>query len=81
MRGFRRAESSLSLFRRHGVNLKRMVGSHMVCPVCGKRTVGKIGGHHYYCRECCHVIQKQGDQIKVYEISEDGKLTFLRTAG
>ncbi|MDI3328748.1 MAG: hypothetical protein QJR06_09355 [Alicyclobacillaceae bacterium] len=53
----------------------------MVCPVCGKSAVGKIGGHHYYCRECCHVIQKQGDQIKVYEISEDGKLTFLRTAG
>ncbi|CUH97418.1 hypothetical protein P22_3548 [Propionispora sp. 2/2-37] len=46
------------------------------CPVCGKRSVGKVGTIQYYCWECCVEFVVRNDEIKVFDVELDGSLTL-----
>jgi hypothetical protein len=54
----------------------------MYCPVCKGKSVGKVGVKHFFCRDCCVEIflnQKQ-NQVRVYQVEDDGKLVLLSGA-
>lgn len=51
------------------------------CPVCGRRTIGKVGADQYYCWDCCVEFAVKGDQIEVFEIDDDGTLVNFDTVG
>jgi hypothetical protein len=44
------------------------------CPVCNGKSVGKVGVDQFYCWDCFVEYQKQGDNIKIYSVAEDGSL-------
>ncbi|MHB1653414.1 MAG: hypothetical protein ACYCVD_13175 [Desulfitobacteriaceae bacterium] len=46
----------------------------MNCPVCGGRTIGKVGVGQYYCWDCCVEFATQTDKIVIYDLAEDGSL-------
>lgn len=46
----------------------------MQCPVCGGKSVGKVGLDQFYCWNCFLEYQMQGDQVKIYLVEEDGSL-------
>ena len=46
----------------------------MICPVCGGRTIGKIGVDQYYCWDCCVEFANQADKTVIYDLAEDGSL-------
>jgi len=46
----------------------------MKCPVCGSRTVGKVGVDQYYCWDCCVEYKIDKNELSVYEVAEDGTL-------
>lgn len=46
----------------------------MRCPVCGSKSVGKVGQDQYYCWECFREYQLKGNVLKIYSVSEDGNL-------
>jgi hypothetical protein len=46
----------------------------MNCPVCGSRTVGKVGLNRYYCWECFVEYQYQSSKVKIFSVAEDGSL-------
>lgn len=52
-------------------------GAKMVetCPVCGKRTVGKVGVDQYFCRDCCLEFAVKNEKVKVFSILDDGTLS------
>ncbi len=52
----------------------------MQCPVCGGKSVGKIGSDQYYCWNCCLEYQIQGDIIKIFSVAEDGSLEAYAAA-
>ncbi|MDN5348154.1 MAG: hypothetical protein PWP65_1718 [Clostridia bacterium] len=41
------------------------------CPLCGGRSVGRVGVAQYYCWDCFVEFDSQN---RVYEVSEDGSL-------
>jgi len=43
----------------------------MVCPLCGGKTVGKIGADQFYCWDC---LVEYDSQNRVYQVAEDGSL-------
>lgn len=44
------------------------------CPLCGGKSVGKIGVDQYYCWDCYVEYQYQGDKARTYIVEEDGSL-------
>lgn len=46
----------------------------MKCPVCGSRSVGKVGQDQYYCWECFREYRYKGDILRIFSVSEDGSL-------
>ena len=55
-----------------------MEGDQMVCPVCNKKQVGKIGENQFFCWNC-HV--EFNNAAEVYMISEEGNLTKVPVTG
>ncbi|MCL6515958.1 MULTISPECIES: hypothetical protein [Alicyclobacillus] len=49
----------------------------MRCPHCHCRDIGKIGANQYYCWGCFKEFNVSGDDIKVYEVAEDGSLVAV----
>lgn len=45
------------------------------CPVCGRRSIGKVGSDQYYCWDCCVEFFDNGKETKIYSIEDDGSLT------
>lgn len=50
------------------------------CPVCGGKSVGKVGVGQYYCWNCYLEYQIHGDSTKVYTVEEDGSLVAYAVA-
>jgi len=50
------------------------VNGLVVCPVCGKNAIGKVGNNQYYCWDCFLEFSIQKSKITVYEVSDDGTL-------
>ena len=50
------------------------------CPICNSRAVGKVGSDQFYCWDCFVEYSNLGNQIKVYDIAEDGTLEELEMA-
>ena len=46
----------------------------MDCPVCGGRTIGKIGVEQFYCWDCCVEYTTHTDKVVIYDLAEDGSL-------
>ncbi len=49
----------------------------VVCPVCGGRATGKVGGGQYYCWECCVEFSAGRRGLQVYRVEEDGSLVHV----
>jgi hypothetical protein len=49
----------------------------MRCPHCNCRDVGKIGANQFYCWGCFMEFNISGDEIRVYEVAEDGSLVAV----
>ena len=45
-----------------------------ICPVCGRKGIGKVGADQYYCWECCVELVVKDDQVEVFTIDDDGTL-------
>lgn len=48
-----------------------------ICPVCGKRGVGKIGVDQYYCMDCCSEFEYKNHRLKTYQVQDDGTLLAI----
>jgi len=46
----------------------------VVCPLCNKKTVGKVGTNQYYCWEFFVEFTIQKNKTTVYEVCDDGTL-------
>lgn len=46
----------------------------VVCPVCGRNAIGKVGNNQYYCWDCFLEFSIQKNKITAYEVSDDGSL-------
>lgn len=44
------------------------------CPICGGKTLGKVGSNQFYCRECFMEFSKNKNKIIAYEVADDGSL-------
>jgi len=49
----------------------------MRCPSCTSRDVGKIGANQYYCWNCFAEFNVSGDEVRIYEVAEDGSLIVV----
>ncbi|WP_067621566.1 hypothetical protein [Alicyclobacillus acidiphilus] len=49
----------------------------MRCPSCTSRDIGKIGANQYYCWSCYAEFNVSGEQVRVYEVAEDGSLVVI----
>ncbi|WP_067930949.1 hypothetical protein [Alicyclobacillus kakegawensis] len=49
----------------------------MRCPHCNCRDVGRIGANQYYCWGCFMEFNVAGEEVKVYEVAEDGSLVAV----
>jgi len=49
----------------------------MNCPVCGGKSIGKVGNDQYYCWDCCLEYKTSQDGIKIFEVEEDGTLIAI----
>lgn len=49
----------------------------MRCPNCNCRDIGKIGSNQYYCWECFVEFSVSGDEIKLFQVEEDGSLSMF----
>lgn len=47
----------------------------ITCPVCGHRSIGKVGAAQYYCWDCCVEFVLQGQNVKIYNVQDDGTLS------
>lgn len=50
----------------------------MRCPLCGGKSVGRVGVDQYYCWDCCVEYDAAN---RVFAIAEDGSLVDYRTPG
>lgn len=48
----------------------------ITCPVCGHRSIGKVGTDQYYCWDCCVEFVLQGQDVKIYNVQDDGTLSL-----
>lgn len=46
----------------------------MRCPHCNCRDIGKIGANQFYCWGCFMEFSVTGEEVRVYEVAEDGSL-------
>ena len=46
----------------------------MRCPHCNCRDIGKIGANQFYCWGCFMEFNVTGEEVRVYEVAEDGSL-------
>lgn len=53
----------------------------MNCPVCGGKSVGKVGHEQYYCWDCFVEYQYMSNGTKVFSVQEDGSLIDYEPAG
>jgi hypothetical protein len=44
------------------------------CPVCGQRSIGKVGTGQYFCWDCCVEFTVKDNDIKVFDVQADGSL-------
>lgn len=49
----------------------------MRCPNCNCRDIGKIGTNQYYCWECFVEFSVNGEQVKLFNVEEDGSLSMI----
>ncbi|HHY93817.1 MAG TPA: hypothetical protein GX513_02215 [Firmicutes bacterium] len=49
----------------------------VVCPVCGGRATGRVGGGQYYCWDCCVEFSAGRRGVQVYRVEEDGSLVHV----
>jgi len=47
----------------------------MGCPVCNGTAVGKVGVNQFYCWNCFVEFSVTDEQVKVFEVAEDGSLS------
>ncbi len=47
------------------------------CPVCGQRSIGKVGADQYYCWDCCVEFIKNGQTTDIYNVEQDGTLSLF----
>ncbi len=47
-----------------------------VCPVCGRKAVGKVASDQFYCWDCCveFSVSDKGD-VEIFDVEVDGSLT------
>ncbi len=48
----------------------------MNCPVCGRKSIGKVGIDQFYCWECCVEFAYDGDACTVFNVEADGTLSL-----
>lgn len=44
------------------------------CPHCNCRDIGKIGTQQFYCWGCFVEFSITGDEVKLFQVEEDGSL-------
>ncbi len=52
------------------------------CPMCGSRSIGRVGTDQYFCWDCyveCRVGRKNGE-VKMFFVTEDGGLVEYQDA-
>lgn len=49
----------------------------MRCPNCTSRDIGKIGANQFYCWSCFKEFNVSGEEVRVYEVAEDGSLVVI----
>ncbi|MFC4768192.1 hypothetical protein [Effusibacillus consociatus] len=49
----------------------------MRCPNCNCRDIGKIGTNQFYCWECFVEFNVIGEEVKLYQVEEDGSLSLF----
>lgn len=49
----------------------------VTCPVCGRRSIGKVGVEQYFCWDCCVEFVNNGQDVTVFSIEDDGTLTIF----
>ncbi|RIV28582.1 hypothetical protein D2Q93_02155 [Alicyclobacillaceae bacterium I2511] len=49
----------------------------MRCPHCNSRDFGKIGANQFYCWGCFMEFNVTGEDVRIYEVAEDGSLVAL----
>jgi hypothetical protein len=49
----------------------------VTCPVCGRKSIGKVGIEQYYCWDCCVEFVNKGQDVTVFNIADDGTLTLF----
>ena len=47
-----------------------------LCPVCGRRAIGKVGAEQYYCWDCCVEFRLGDENISIFNVELDGTLTL-----
>jgi hypothetical protein len=52
----------------------------MRCPHCNSRDYGKIGANQFYCWGCFMEFNVAGDDVRVFEVAEDGSLVAIEQA-
>ena len=47
-----------------------------VCPVCARKSVGKVSSGQFYCWDCCveYSISDKGG-VEIFDVEMDGSLT------
>lgn len=49
-----------------------------VCPVCGRKSAGRVAADQYYCWECCVEFVMKGEKVtRIYNVELDGSLSDL----
>jgi len=48
----------------------------VTCPVCGRRSIGKVGVEQYFCWDCCVEFMNNGKDVRVFSIEDDGTLSL-----
>lgn len=49
----------------------------MRCPNCNCRDIGKIGSNQFYCWECFVEFNVTGNEVKLFQVEEDGSLIMF----
>lgn len=50
------------------------------CPVCGQRSIGKVGADQYFCWDCCVEFVINGQTTDIYNVEPDGTLSQFNSS-
>ena len=50
------------------------------CPHCNCRDIGKIGTQQFYCWGCFMEFSISGEEVKLFQVEEDGSLVAFGQA-